>query len=138
MEEISKAGALWTKEEHDDLLHEIAEGRTIQEIATIHKRTEGSITSRVKNIACELMKDENAIINDVWLKVGKLIDIKCIKAPVAKETKPKIENMSLESLLLSYAELQEEIAAKKLQAAKVQVKIRKIMYEKTTTVAKKT
>lgn len=56
--ETSKAGARWTPEEITELLQEIKEKLTTSAIALKHKRTEGSIHSKLLGIA------ESFIIND--------------------------------------------------------------------------
>lgn len=134
MSDMSMAGKPWSDEEHKNLLQEVSDGKTIEEISILHKRTEGSITARLYDYAGKLMRDENISSREAHNRVNKLIDITRIKiAPEKrdkKSTSNEIQQPTLEKYLLEYAELQEEIVLKKLVAAKIQTKIRKIMYEK--------
>jgi len=59
---LENLGKAWKKEEIDILLNEIKENKGYKEIADSHKRTVGSITSRLRIIAAELHLDEKKTI----------------------------------------------------------------------------
>jgi len=64
--ETSRAGIRWTKDEDNNLCQEIAENKSYEEIALIHKRTVTGIKSRVvTNIIFPKYKNENISIIDL-------------------------------------------------------------------------
>jgi hypothetical protein len=63
-EETSRVGKKWTVEENDNLCQELADNKTYEEIALIHKRTIIGIKSRVvTNILYPKYKTDNANYN---------------------------------------------------------------------------
>jgi hypothetical protein len=63
-EGLENMGKPWREPEVSTLLKEIKDGITIQEIAKSHKRTEGGIRSRLREIAYDKYKDKMSI-NDI-------------------------------------------------------------------------
>ena len=49
-------GKTWSKEEKDDLLKELLEKKSFDEIADSHKRTSGSIKCQGLNLAVEMLE----------------------------------------------------------------------------------
>uniref|UniRef100_A0A6C0LGY7 Uncharacterized protein n=1 Tax=viral metagenome TaxID=1070528 RepID=A0A6C0LGY7_9ZZZZ len=65
-EETSRVGKKWTVEENDNLCQELADNKTYEEIALIHKRTIIGIKSRVvTNILYPKYKHDNITIEDL-------------------------------------------------------------------------
>jgi len=65
-EETSRVGKKWTVEENDNLCQELADNKTYEEIALIHKRTIIGIKSRVvTNILYPKYKNDNITIEDL-------------------------------------------------------------------------
>jgi len=65
-EEISRAGSKWLLDEDEKLVKEINDKKTIEEIALEHKRTIGSIKSRViSHILYKEYKEGIKTINDL-------------------------------------------------------------------------
>jgi hypothetical protein len=65
-EETSRVGKKWTVEENDNLCQELADNKTYEEIALIHKRTIIGIKSRVvTNILYPKYKHGNVTIEDL-------------------------------------------------------------------------
>lgn len=60
-------GKKWLPEEESQLLVELENGHSISDIASIHDRTYGGITSRMREIACKML-GENISIQDVMKK----------------------------------------------------------------------
>lgn len=46
----SHAGKPWTSQEEQTLIKEFRQGRSVQELSDLHKRTEGAITSRLTRL----------------------------------------------------------------------------------------
>ena len=63
-EGLENMGKPWREPEVTALLKEIKDGITIQEIAKSHKRTEGGIRSRLREIAYDKYKEQMSI-NDI-------------------------------------------------------------------------
>ena len=63
-EGLENMGTPWREPEVSALLKEIKDGITIQHIAKSHKRTEGGIRSRLREIAYDKYKDKMSI-NDI-------------------------------------------------------------------------
>jgi len=65
-EETSRVGKKWTVEENDNLCQELADNKTYEEIALIHKRTIIGIKPRVvTNILYPKYKNDNVTIEDL-------------------------------------------------------------------------
>lgn len=65
-EETSRVGKRWTKDEDTNLCQEIAENKSYEDIALIHKRTVTGIKSRVvTNIIYPKYKNDNISIIDL-------------------------------------------------------------------------
>lgn len=63
-EGLENMGKSWKQEEIDQLLNEIKQKKTFEEIAEIHKRSEGGISSRLRDIAGKLHLNENKTIQE--------------------------------------------------------------------------
>lgn len=61
---LENLGKAWKKEEIDILLNEIKDKKEYKEIAESHKRTIGSITSRLRAIAANLHVDEDKTVEE--------------------------------------------------------------------------
>ncbi len=102
---LENMGKLWKKEEVDQLLNEIKENKAHSEIANIHKRTIGSIISKLRSTAAELHLDEKKTIQEciqiTGLNVTDILDAidrrqynKQVKTVVA-ENKEKLREKAL-------------------------------------------
>lgn len=67
---LENMGKAWKQDEIDELLFEIREGRKIRDIAVTHKRSEGGINSRLREIAAELHINENKTIPECMEETG--------------------------------------------------------------------
>jgi hypothetical protein len=69
----------WTQDEENQLIDEIIEGLSHEEIAIIHKRTIMSIKSMLYKIAIKLVKDNKTTISSILvifdLEYDKLVNI---------------------------------------------------------------
>ena len=63
-EACSNMGKPWKQEEIAELLNEIKEKKSFQDIAVLHKRTVGGITSRLREIAARLHLDEDKSVQE--------------------------------------------------------------------------
>lgn len=92
-DETSNAGSRWSDEEIKTMLTEIKDGKNHNEIATIHKRTFGSIISKLLNIAADLIATNAITIEEASKKVKLPIAdieehiIKCKNKPPPKKKK---------------------------------------------------
>lgn len=104
---FENCGKIWSKEDDANVMKLIEEGKTIQEIALIHKRTEGGIIGRLYERARKLQN--NGVSNDdikIQLKYLTIEDIEKailrVKQPKKQSTneiqqmKNEIENLKLE------------------------------------------
>ena len=66
----SRIGQRWNEEEINKLLKNVARKKTIGEIATIHDRTEGGITSKLCELAADYYLYENREISDIQKFTG--------------------------------------------------------------------
>uniref|UniRef100_A0A6C0ANF0 Uncharacterized protein n=1 Tax=viral metagenome TaxID=1070528 RepID=A0A6C0ANF0_9ZZZZ len=63
-EGLTNMGKPWSQEELNQLLQEIKEKKSIVDIATLHKRTQGGINSRLRETAAILHLNENKTIQE--------------------------------------------------------------------------
>ena len=102
---LENMGKLWKKEEDLQLLSEIKENKPHNEIARLHKRTVGSIISKLRAISAELHLDEKKTIQECMqitgLDITDILDAidrreynKNTKA-VAAENKAKLKEKTL-------------------------------------------
>jgi hypothetical protein len=102
---LENMGKLWNNEEKDLLLNEIKENKPHSEIARSHKRTIGSIISKLRTISAELHLDEKKTIQqcieitgldmtDILDAIDKYEYNKRTKA-VAAENKAKLKEKTL-------------------------------------------
>lgn len=63
-EGLENMGKSWKQDEIEQLLNEVKEKKTFDEIAIIHKRTPGGISSRLRDLAAKLYLDENKSIQE--------------------------------------------------------------------------
>ena len=135
-EGLENMGTPWREPEVSTLLKEIKDGIRIQEIAKSHKRTEGGIRSRLREIAYDKYKEQMSI-NDIMeltrLSKDDVIDTitrreyadekkaeKSKKPPpvvIAKEAEvlsktlePKTEKSELQEILKTLKSLEERVA----------------------------
>lgn len=135
-EGLENMGTPWREPEVSTLLKEIKDGIRIQEIAKSHKRTEGGIRSRLREIAYDKYKEQMSI-NDIMeltrLSKDDVIDTitrreyadekkaeKSKKPPpvvIAKEAEvlsktlePKSEKSELQEILKTLKSLEERVA----------------------------
>ena len=86
-------GKAWKQEEITQLLSEIKEKKSTNDIATAHKRTEGGITSRLRILAADYHTKDSIPINEIMIITGLSKDdvIDAIaKKEYKDETKKKI------------------------------------------------
>jgi hypothetical protein len=62
---MENMGKPWKQEEIEQLLTEIKDKKDISEIASTHKRTPGGITSRLREIACNLHILEGKSLSEI-------------------------------------------------------------------------
>jgi hypothetical protein len=75
-EETSRVGAKWLQEEDDELMREISDKKTYEEIALNHKRTIGGIKSRViNNILYLQYKNKSKTIDELSSEYNIEIDL---------------------------------------------------------------
>ena len=79
--ETSNVGKKWSEEEINDLLNEIKNNKSLDEIAKIHKRTPSSIKSKLMSIAIKLL-EKNMDINEVSKVVN--LSVKSIQDYIEK------------------------------------------------------
>jgi hypothetical protein len=104
----SSIGKLWTKEEEDQLLREIANNMDNQTIADNHERTIGGIVSRIKYIAIKMHTSNNSIENIIEttkLDMNELMELirkndKRDKKNSTPDTSSIITNMNIENEIL--------------------------------------
>ena len=114
-------GKTWSKEEKDDLLKELLERKSFDEIADSHKRTSGSIEYQGLNIAVDMLdtKSIDEVVemfifskSDIEYHKGKL-DYKKIQSDTRKEEREKLkeENKKFDNKMLydKITELSKEI-----------------------------
>jgi len=90
-EGFENMGSSWRESEENQLLDEIKEGHTYDQISKAHKRTVGGITARLKQIALEQYKKEmpmDEIIKLTRISKNDLIDI-IIRREQYEENKEK-------------------------------------------------
>lgn len=83
---MSRAGGRWSKKEEEDLIASLSEGKTIEEIASLHKRNVGGIEARIKMISD----------TDLVLNISKDLQIKLIELQITqleKELNKKKEQL---------------------------------------------
>ena len=135
-EGLENMGTPWREPEVSTLLKEIKDGIRIQEIAKSHKRTEGGIRSRLREIAYDKYKEQMSI-NDIMeltrLSKDDVIDTitrreyadekkaekskKPSPVVIAKEAEvlsktlePKTEKSELQEILKTLKSLEERVA----------------------------
>jgi hypothetical protein len=75
-EETSRVGAKWLQEEDDELMREISDKKTFEEIALNHKRTIGGIKSRlINNILYLQYKNKSKTIEELSSEYNIEIDL---------------------------------------------------------------
>lgn len=89
---LANAGTLWSKDEETRLLNEIAMHMNIKDIAVLHKRTEGGIMKRLRDIAC-IKIDQNIPIeqvsNETSLTIEQISD--ALHQRKSKKTTPSLQ-----------------------------------------------
>jgi len=119
--ETANAGSRWTDDEVNLMLSEIKNGKTHNEIATIHKRTFGSIIGKLLSVAEQLINSDKPIsVEDASKKIKLPIAdinehlIKCqnkppkkkkslnIKEDVILEEDDEEENIQPQEIILNY------------------------------------
>lgn len=60
--ELTRIGQPWDKDEEQNLLNRISEGKSIDEISVEFKRAKGGIRARLKMIAKEMLTSEKSIM----------------------------------------------------------------------------
>jgi ATP-dependent DNA helicase PIF1 len=68
--ETANVGMRWSEVEVSNLLNEIKDGKSFTDIANLHKRTLGSITSKLLHIAEQLINNDGLDIESVSKKVN--------------------------------------------------------------------
>ena len=84
--ETAKLGSKWTDEEKEHLLQSVRQGVPLNEIAAQHKRTVGSVTSKLTAIAIERMRAGTSL-HDAAAGVG--MDVRVVAAAHEKSEKRK-------------------------------------------------
>ena len=69
-EGLENMGKPWKELEISQLLNEIKEKKQIHEIAKLHKRTAGGITSRLREIAAEYFIKDSIPVSEIMLLTG--------------------------------------------------------------------
>ena len=124
-EETSRVGKKWTVEEDEELMKELNDKKSYEEIALNHKRTIGGIKSRVIcNILYLRYKDKSKTIEELSLEYNIEIDL-VLKYINKMDNKMEIKD-SNESTILKYIDKKE---IKKDSEIKTKVNI-EILYDK--------
>ena len=124
-EETSRVGKKWTVEEDEELMKELNDKKSYEEIALNHKRTIGGIKSRVIcNILYLHYKDKSKTIEELSLEYNIEIDL-VLKYINKMDNKMEIKD-SNESTILKYIDKKE---IKKDSEIKTKVNI-EILYDK--------
>lgn len=84
----SRIGVFWTPKEEDQVLQLLKEEKSVEDIGKILERTTGSISSRIRIIACTMYKSGTPI--ETVLDATKLTDSELHDALLKYET-PKIK-----------------------------------------------
>jgi hypothetical protein len=69
-EEYANTGKKWSSDEINNLLNEIKEKKEIKDIAALHKRTVGGITSRLREIAAKYFIEDSKPIAEIMVLTG--------------------------------------------------------------------
>jgi hypothetical protein len=92
-------GELWTREEEEKLLQSLADGKSTSVISREHERTPGSIRSRVRHIAVQMIGN------------GKTIEEVCNVLPItadmiqrAMTQRQVVDNESIREILIRIEE----------------------------------
>ena len=124
-EETSRVGKKWTVEEDEELMKELNDKKSYEEIALNHKRTIGGIKSRVIcNILYLHYKDKSKTIEELSLEYNIEIDL-VLKYINKRDNKMEIKD-SNESTIVKYIDKKE---IKKDSEIKTKVNI-EILYDK--------
>ena len=124
-EETSRVGKKWAVEEDEELMKELNDKKSYEEIALNHKRTIGGIKSRVIcNILYLHFKDKSKTIEELSLEYNIEIDL-VLKYINKMDNKMEIKD-SNESTILKYIDKKE---IKKDSEIKTKVNI-EILYDK--------
>ena len=124
-EETSRVGKKWTVEEDEELMKELNDKKSYEEIALNHKRTIGGIKSRVIcNILYLHYKDKSKTIEELSLEYNIEIDL-VLKYINKMDNKMEIKD-SNESTIVKYIDKKE---IKKDSEIKTKVNI-EILYDK--------
>lgn len=100
--ETVAAGSKWPPEEEEQLIHSLANGKDIDEIAKEHKRTVGGIRSRMRNIAVSMIENDGKSIEEVCVVLHmttqdvedaqKRRNVACNKSSTSKsKVEPRVE-----------------------------------------------
>jgi len=98
--ETSNAGKKWTEEEVNELLYEI-KSKSFSEVASIHKRTEGSIKSKLLSIALSLINKKmliDEISNIVKLSSESIVEYANKHSDKKTKTKTDSEEQNMNKL----------------------------------------
>ena len=124
-EETSRVGKKWAVEEDEELMKELNDKKSYEEIALNHKRTIGGIKSRVIcNILYLHFKDKSKTIEELSLEYNIEIDL-VLKYINKMDNKMEIKDFN-ESTILKYID---KIEIKKYSEIKTKVNI-EILYDK--------
>jgi hypothetical protein len=104
---LENMGKLWKQDERDELLEEIKANKSYKEIAEVHKRTVGSIISKLRSIAAELHLDEKKTI-DECIEITGLDRPDILDAIDKREYNESIKQKNLEAK----AKLKEQVRSK--------------------------
>jgi hypothetical protein len=114
----SRMGKSWKADEINQLLAEVQDKKTHQEMATIHERTVGGIVSRLRDIAADYYMNRNMQVEvcqqltglskmQILETVAKRTEIQERKAEKVLKTEKKIVPLPLPSQLENHSELKE-------------------------------
>jgi hypothetical protein len=110
-------GKTWKQDEINKLLASVASKKTIQEIAIEHQRTQGGITSRLKELAANYFINENKSLNEIVTITGlskEVISDAIAKKEYQNSLKPikaikAIKPVKLEPVNINVEELNKKI-----------------------------
>ncbi len=112
-------GKRWTKEENDNLLKQVSERKTLEDISNYHKRTTNAIWLQLLNLAKKIIKDGKTIEDVsklVNISVDRLNEHICVllKNNVNLEKKDDIINLAV-------SDIYKKLATKKMASIKYNV-----------------
>ena len=108
--ETANAGSRWSDDEVKLMLSEIKDGKTMKEIAIIHKRTIGSIIGKLLNIAEQLINSNALDLDEISKKVNlPIADINdyLIKNKNKSPPKKKVKEINIDKNVIEKEEEEE-------------------------------